>query len=124
MILDPAQMTKEKDPKKAAGKCLESVGLDPDMYRIGHTKAGFIFKIFKLFPHLVFEFISFKISLFEIYFHFMYLRTFANSPVFVDFQFSYWCIQYLFFGSMYTTFGSWYICLMSVLHRLFKSYIC
>uniref|UniRef100_T1GWF3 Myosin motor domain-containing protein n=1 Tax=Megaselia scalaris TaxID=36166 RepID=T1GWF3_MEGSC len=49
MILDPAQMTKEKDPKKAAGKCLESVGLDPDMYRIGHTKAGFIFKIFKFY---------------------------------------------------------------------------
>lgn len=45
MILDPAQMTKEKDPKKAAGKCLETVGLDPDMYRIGHTKAGFLFNM-------------------------------------------------------------------------------
>ena len=39
MILNPAVMTAEKDAKKAAGKCLESTGLDPDNYRIGHTKA-------------------------------------------------------------------------------------
>lgn len=39
MILAPAIMTAEKSPKNAAAKCLESVGLDPDMYRIGHTKA-------------------------------------------------------------------------------------
>lgn len=58
MILDPAQMAKEKDPKKAAGKCLESVGLDPDMYRIGHTKAGLLFNI--TFPYLN---LFFRISL-------------------------------------------------------------
>ena len=39
MILAPAIMTAEKVPKNAAAKCLESVGLDADMYRIGHTKA-------------------------------------------------------------------------------------
>lgn len=39
MILAPAVMAAEKQPKKAAEKCLESVGLDPDLYRIGHTKA-------------------------------------------------------------------------------------
>jgi len=39
MILAPAIMAAEKVAKNAAGKCLEAVGLDPDMYRIGHTKA-------------------------------------------------------------------------------------
>lgn len=34
-------MTAEKDQKKAAFKCFESVGLDPDAYRIGHTKARY-----------------------------------------------------------------------------------
>ncbi|CAD7085898.1 unnamed protein product [Hermetia illucens] len=43
MILAPAIMTAEKDPKKAAAKCLESIGLDPESYRIGHTKAGIKF---------------------------------------------------------------------------------
>lgn len=32
-------MTNEPDPKEAARKCLEEVGLDPDSYRIGFTKA-------------------------------------------------------------------------------------
>lgn len=32
-------MTAEKDPKVAAFKCFDGIGLDPDMYRIGHTKA-------------------------------------------------------------------------------------
>ncbi|XP_022228090.2 myosin heavy chain, muscle isoform X8 [Drosophila obscura] len=41
MILAPAVMTAEKLAKNAAGKCLEAVGLDPDMYRIGHTKVFF-----------------------------------------------------------------------------------
>ncbi|XP_011192471.1 myosin heavy chain, muscle isoform X6 [Zeugodacus cucurbitae] len=41
MILAPAIMAAEKQPKNAAAKCLESVGLDPDMYRIGHTKVFF-----------------------------------------------------------------------------------
>ena len=40
MILAPAVMTAEKDPKIAAAKCLESTELDPDTYRIGHTKAS------------------------------------------------------------------------------------
>lgn len=39
MILAPAIMTAEADPKVAASKCLEAVGLDPDSYRCGHTKA-------------------------------------------------------------------------------------
>nr|CAI5869294.1 unnamed protein product [Callosobruchus analis] len=34
MILAPATMAKEKDPKEAARKCLEEIGLDPDSYRI------------------------------------------------------------------------------------------
>ncbi|CAH4028638.1 unnamed protein product [Pieris brassicae] len=38
MILAPAIMQQEKDPKEAARKCLEAVNLDPDSYRIGHTK--------------------------------------------------------------------------------------
>ncbi|XP_026481138.1 myosin heavy chain, muscle-like isoform X13 [Ctenocephalides felis] len=41
MILAPAIMQAEKDPKNAAAKCLESVNLDPDLYRIGHTKVFF-----------------------------------------------------------------------------------
>ncbi|XP_020707719.1 myosin heavy chain, muscle isoform X19 [Athalia rosae] len=41
MILAPAIMTAEKDPKIAAAKCFESIGLDPDSYRIGHTKVFF-----------------------------------------------------------------------------------
>lgn len=40
MILAPATMQAEADPKIAASKCLEEVGLDPDSYRIGHTKAS------------------------------------------------------------------------------------
>lgn len=40
MILNPAEMTAEKDQKKAAQKCFDSVGLDPDSYRIGLTKAS------------------------------------------------------------------------------------
>lgn len=39
MILAPATMAKEKDPKEAARKCLEEIGLDPESYRVGHTKA-------------------------------------------------------------------------------------
>ncbi|XP_068914328.1 myosin heavy chain, muscle isoform X44 [Tenebrio molitor] len=41
MILAPATMAAEADPKEAARKCLEEVGLDPDSYRIGHTKVFF-----------------------------------------------------------------------------------
>lgn len=39
MILAPAAMAAESDPKIAAAKCFEACELDPDMYRIGHTKA-------------------------------------------------------------------------------------
>jgi myosin heavy chain 6/7 len=39
MILAPATMAKESDPKEAARKCLEECNLDPESYRIGHTKA-------------------------------------------------------------------------------------
>lgn len=40
MILAPQAMTEETDPKKAAQKCFDACGLDPDLYRIGHTKAS------------------------------------------------------------------------------------
>lgn len=32
-------MTHEKDPKKSAKLCFDKIGLDPENYRIGHTKA-------------------------------------------------------------------------------------
>jgi myosin heavy chain 6/7 len=38
MILAPAIMQAESDPKVAAAKCLEAVELDPESYRVGHTK--------------------------------------------------------------------------------------
>ncbi|XP_031778797.1 myosin heavy chain, muscle isoform X4 [Nasonia vitripennis] len=41
MILAPAAMAAETDPKKAAAACFEAIGLDPDSYRIGHTKVFF-----------------------------------------------------------------------------------
>lgn len=48
-------MQAEKDPKKSAGACLESTKLDPDFYRLGHTKAritwlNFFIIIFSLSP--------------------------------------------------------------------------
>lgn len=39
LILAPTIMYAEKEPKNAAAKCFEEIGLDPDSYRIGHTKA-------------------------------------------------------------------------------------
>lgn len=41
-------MEKEADAKTAASKCLEEVGLDPESYRIGHTKARWVTPV--LFP--------------------------------------------------------------------------
>ncbi|XP_039313564.1 myosin heavy chain, muscle isoform X27 [Solenopsis invicta] len=41
MILAPAAMAAQSDPKVAAAKCFEEIGLDPDSYRIGHTKVFF-----------------------------------------------------------------------------------
>ncbi|XP_025075675.1 myosin heavy chain, muscle isoform X5 [Pogonomyrmex barbatus] len=41
MILAPATMAAHSDPKVAAAKCFEEIGLDPDSYRIGHTKVFF-----------------------------------------------------------------------------------
>lgn len=40
MILAPAIMASHSDPKVAAAKCFEEIALDPDSYRIGHTKAS------------------------------------------------------------------------------------
>ncbi|XP_022175403.1 myosin heavy chain, muscle isoform X23 [Myzus persicae] len=40
-ILAPAAAEKETDPKKCAGVILENVGLDPDKFRLGHTKVFF-----------------------------------------------------------------------------------
>lgn len=39
-ILAPQEMFHEKDPKKAAAACFNKIGLDPELYRIGHTKAS------------------------------------------------------------------------------------
>jgi hypothetical protein len=33
-------MTNEPDPKKSAKICFDGIGLDPELYRIGHTKAS------------------------------------------------------------------------------------
>lgn len=44
MILAPQLMANEKDPKKAAAHCFNSIELDPENYRIGHTKASNIHK--------------------------------------------------------------------------------
>ncbi|KRF98632.1 uncharacterized protein Dwil_GK18232, isoform E [Drosophila willistoni] len=40
-ILNPAGITGVDDPKKCGSILLESTSLDPDMYRIGHTKVFF-----------------------------------------------------------------------------------
>lgn len=39
-ILAPQIMDEEPNPKIATQKCLESTTLDPDFFRIGHTKAS------------------------------------------------------------------------------------
>ena len=39
MILAPNEMQAEPDDRKSAGLCLDSVKLDPELYRLGHTKA-------------------------------------------------------------------------------------
>jgi hypothetical protein len=55
LILAPGPMQNEKDIKKAAGICLESVALDPEMYRLGHTKARTFFNlIYEFFNYLPF----------------------------------------------------------------------
>ncbi|KAL9706066.1 hypothetical protein quinque_009584 [Culex quinquefasciatus] len=41
LILAPAAMSAEPEGKKAAEKCMEAVALDPDLFRIGHTKIFF-----------------------------------------------------------------------------------
>lgn len=33
-------MTNEADPKKSAKICFDTIGLDEELYRIGHTKAS------------------------------------------------------------------------------------
>jgi hypothetical protein len=39
-ILAPTEMYNEKDQKKSAQMCFDKIGLDPELYRIGHTKAS------------------------------------------------------------------------------------
>ncbi|XP_062546189.1 myosin heavy chain, muscle-like isoform X5 [Armigeres subalbatus] len=41
LILAPAAMQAESEPKNAAQKCFDAIGLDPESYRIGHTKVFF-----------------------------------------------------------------------------------
>lgn len=38
-ILNPAEVAKQTDPKKCAEAILDATGLDPELYRLGHTKA-------------------------------------------------------------------------------------
>lgn len=79
MILAPAAMANEPDPKKAAQKCFDEVGLDPDMYRIGHTKASCISRT------KIFEFFSLRFSpshfflVVEFSFFFFFSSTFLNN---------------------------------------------
>jgi hypothetical protein len=44
-------MDKESDPKVAASKCLEEIALDPESYRIGHTKARWVTPVVVPDPH-------------------------------------------------------------------------
>lgn len=76
MILAPAAMANEPDPKKAAQKCFDEVGLDPDMYRIGHTKASCILERNEFFS------LRFSPSLFlvvEFFFFFFFSSIFSQS---------------------------------------------
>jgi len=41
MILAPNEMKAEPDERKSAGLCLNAVQLDPELYRLGHTKVFF-----------------------------------------------------------------------------------
>lgn len=43
-------MSQEKDPKVSAKICFDSIGLDPELYRIGHTKASKLPSIESLEP--------------------------------------------------------------------------
>lgn len=70
MLLAPAEMTAAKNQKDAAQKCFDAVKLDPDMYRIGHTKARY-FTI--LFP------VSISVFVIRWLYHLWYLcRTFLH----------------------------------------------
>lgn len=44
-------MQAEKDLKKGAGICLDTVKLDEDLYRLGHTKVFNYFEIFSFLIH-------------------------------------------------------------------------
>lgn len=59
-ILNPAAVAKESDPKKSAGLVLESTGLDPDTYRLGHTKACL---------HSIFKFLMCSFIRYTVFFH-------------------------------------------------------
>lgn len=72
MIIAPAEMTAAKDQKVAAQKCFDACQLDPDMYRIGHTKA----RIKKKIPLNVDFFFVFKFFFF--YFEDRFLRLFLQ----------------------------------------------
>jgi hypothetical protein len=42
LILAPAKIKAESEEKKAAQACFEEIQLDPDRYRLGHTKARYL----------------------------------------------------------------------------------
>lgn len=88
MILAPAVMAAEKLPKNAATKCLEAVGLDQDLYRIGNTKARILWSL----ASVVFQIpIHFSLVLLYITPHSLYLYVlcaYTPNPLF-QFQFQY-----------------------------------
>lgn len=63
LILAPTAMTNEKDPKVSAKICFDAIGLDPELYRIGHTKASWntLSWILTCFPRL--DFVFFEVFL-------------------------------------------------------------
>lgn len=63
LILAPTAMTNEKDPKISAKICFDSIGLDPELYRIGHTKASSNTPIIDLDLFTLLDFVFFEVSL-------------------------------------------------------------
>ncbi|KAG5675242.1 hypothetical protein PVAND_005159 [Polypedilum vanderplanki] len=69
-ILAPQEMFHEKDQKKAAQACFDKIGLDPELYRIGHTKASKRFSPLKeifLNDHRPSSFYSLRNALYLLY---------------------------------------------------------
>lgn len=60
-------MANEKDDKKAAQGCFDNIGLDPELYRIGHTKARYFGPLFcEFLQNLSIIFSHYTLAHFEI----------------------------------------------------------